>query len=157
MKGNKKVIEALNNVLTSELTGVNQYFVHFRMQENWGYRRLAKVSREESVGEMKHADQLIERILYLEGVPNVQRLSKVAIGETVNEQLEADLKLEVSAVKLLEASVQLALDVGDTGSRELFEHILVDEEEHLDFLETQLGMVKELGEALYLSQQMHES
>ncbi|MFP6664994.1 MAG: bacterioferritin [Deltaproteobacteria bacterium] len=155
MKGNKKIIEALNDVLTGELTGVNQYFVHFRMQENWGYDRLAKVSREESIGEMKHADQLIERILYLEGIPNMQRLSKIAVGETIKEQLGADLKLEVNAVKLLQKSVELALTVGDTGSRELLEHILVDEEEHLDFLETQLGLIKELGEPLYLSQQLH--
>lgn len=156
MKGSKKIIDALNEVLTGELTGVNQYFIHFRMQKNWGYERLAKASREESIGEMKHADDLIERILFLEGIPNMQRLFKVAVGETVKEQLQSDLKLEIEAVKRLQKSIKLALDAGDTGSRELLEHILVDEEEHVDYLETQLGLIKELGEAVYLAEQMHD-
>ena len=156
MKGNKDVIKALNAVLTSELTAVNQYFVHYRMQQNWGYERLAAHSREESIGEMKHADDLIERILYLEGIPNVQRLNKVAVGETVKEQLESDLALEVDAIARLQSAVKITLKVPDTGSRELFEHILVSEEEHLDFLETQLSLLNELGEAIYLSQQMHK-
>jgi bacterioferritin len=156
MKGNKKVIEALNDVLTSELTAVNQYFVHYRMQQNWGYERLAAHSREESIGEMKHADALIERILYLDGIPNVQRLNKVGVGETVKEQLESDLALEVDAIARLQTAVKTAFETADTGSRELFEHILVSEEEHLDFLETQLSLIGELGEAIYLSQQIHK-
>ncbi|MDG1959308.1 MAG: bacterioferritin [Candidatus Binatia bacterium] len=156
MKGNKKVIEALNDVLTSELTAVNQYFVHYRMQQNWGYERLAAHSREESIGEMKHADNLIERILYLDGIPNLQRLNKVGVGETVKEQLESDLALEVDAIARLQNSVKTAFEAADTGSRELFEHILVSEEEHLDFLETQLSLIGELGESIYLAQQMHK-
>ncbi|MDE0803368.1 MAG: bacterioferritin [Acidimicrobiales bacterium] len=156
MKGNKKVIEALNDVLTSELTAVNQYFVHYRMQQNWGYERLAAHSREESIGEMKHADALIERILYLDGIPNVQRLNKVGVGETVKEQLESDLALEVDAIARLQTAVKTAFETADTGSRELFEHILVSEEEHLDFLETQLSLIGELGEAIYLSHQIHK-
>lgn len=156
MKGNKKVIEALNDVLTSELTAVNQYFVHYRMQQNWGYERLAAHSREESIGEMKHADGLIERILYLDGIPNLQRLNKVRVGESVKEQLESDLALEVDAIARLQGSVKIAFEAADTGSRELFEHILVSEEEHLDFLETQLSLIGELGEALYLAQQIHK-
>ena len=156
MKGNKKVIEALNDVLTSELTAVNQYFVHYRMQQNWGYERLAAHSREESIGEMKHADNLIERILYLDGIPNLQRLNKVGVGETVKEQLESDLALEVDAIARLQNPVKTAFEAADTGSRELFEHILVSEEEHLDFLETQLSLIGELGESIYLAQQMHK-
>ena len=156
MKGNKKVIDALNDVLTAELTAVNQYFVHYRMQQNWGYERLAAHSRKESIDEMKHADDLIERILYLDGVPNVQRLNKVGVGETVKEQLQSDLSLEVTAVKRLQKAVKTAFDAADTGSRELFEHILVSEEEHLDFLETQLSLIEELGETTYLAQHIHK-
>ncbi len=156
MKGTKKIIDALNDVLTGELTGVNQYFIHYRMQKNWGFDRLAKVSRDESIGEMKHADQLIERILFLEGIPNMQRLSKVGVGETVREQMELDLKLEIDAIKRLQKTIKIAFDASDTGTRELFEHILVDEEEHLDYLETQIGLMDQLGESAYLAEQMHD-
>ncbi len=154
MKGNKKVIDALNDILTSELTGINQYFVHYRMCQNWGYERLAKKSLEESVGEMKHADQVIERILFLDGIPNMQRLSKVCIGETVPEQLKLDLKLEMDAVKRLNAAVKLAREVGDNGSRELLEQILTSEEEHIDWLEAQLELIRQVGDKMYLSQQI---
>jgi len=156
MKGNEKIIDALNDVLTSEMTGINQYFVHYRMCENWGYQRLAEHSRKESIGEMKHADQVIQRILFLEGVPNMQRLSKVGVGETVLEQLKLDLKLEMNAVKLLNDSVEIARELGDNGTRDLFEEILVSEEEHVDWLEAQLGLIAQVGEKMYLAQQIHE-
>jgi bacterioferritin len=156
MKGSKKVIATLNDVLTAELTAVNQYFVHYRMQQNWGFERLAAHSRKESIDEMKHADSLIERILFLEGIPNLQRLNKVGVGETVKEQFESDLALEIAAIARLQEAVKTAFEATDTGSRELFEHILVSEEEHLDFLETQLSLIEELGESTYLAQQMHE-
>jgi bacterioferritin len=156
MKGNAKLIEMLNDVLTGELTGVNQYFVHAKMCENWGYKRLAEMNRKESIGEMKHADQLIERILYLEGVPNMQRLNKVKVGETVPEQLTLDHGLEVQAVKLLNKAIALAVEVDDNGSRELLEELLVSEEEHIDWLEAQLGLIKQVGVQNYLAQQIHD-
>ncbi len=156
MKGNKKVLEFLNDVLTGELTSVNQYFIHAKMCENWGYRGLAKRVKKESIEEMKHADDLIERILYLEGVPNLQRLHKVNVGETVPEQLKLDRQLEVDAVARLNKGIALCTEAGDGGSRELIEHILVSEEEHLDWLETQLHLVATIGEAHYLAQQVHE-
>lgn len=156
MKGDKKLIDALNEILTGELTGVNQYFIHAKMCDNWGYDRLAAVNRKESIGEMKHADELIERILYLEGVPNMQRLGKVRVGESVAEQLKLDLALEVDAVKLLNKSIELAVSVHDNGSRELLEKLLVDEEEHIDWLESQLGLIKQVGLENYLSEQIHK-
>ena len=156
MKGNKKVIELLNDVLTGELTSVNQYFLHAKMCRHWGYLRLAAVNHKESIGEMKHADELIERILYLEGLPNLQRLYKVRVGETVPEQLRADRDTEVEAVARLNKGIALCVDVGDNGSRELLERILTSEEEHLDWLETQLGLVATLGEVDYLAQQLRE-
>ncbi len=156
MKGNDKVLELLNDVLTSELTAVNQYFVHAKMCRNWGYLRLADIIRKESIDEMKHADRLIERILYLEGLPNMQRLYKVSIGETVPEQLRADRDTEVAAVARLNGGIALCVEVGDNGSRELLEDILTSEEEHLDWLETQLGLVAGLGEAHYLAQQLRD-
>jgi bacterioferritin len=156
MKGNKKMIEALNDILTGELTGVNQYFVHYKMCANWGYERLAKKSKEESFGEMKHADELIERVLFLDGVPNLQRLWKVNVGETVPEQLKLDLELEMDAVKRLNEAIKLAGEVGDNGSRDLLEDMLEDEEEHVDWLESQLHQLEQLGEKLYLSQQIHD-
>ena len=156
MKGNKKVIEFLNDVLTGELTSVNQYFLHAKMCRHWGYLRLAAVNHKESIGEMKHADELIERILYLEGLPNLQRLYKVRVGETVPEQLRADRDTEVEAVARLNKGIALCVDVGDNGSRELLERILTSEEEHLDWLETQLGLVATLGEVDYLAQQLRE-
>jgi bacterioferritin len=156
MKGDKKLIEALNDVLTGELTGVNQYFVHSKMCSNWGYDRLAEVNRKESIEEMKHADELIERILFLEGVPNMQRLNKVRVGETVAEQLKLDLALELEAVKLLNKTIELATAVHDHGSRELLEDILVSEEEHVDWLEAQHELIKQVGIENYLSQQIRE-
>ncbi len=156
MKGNKKVIELLNDVLTGELTSVNQYFVHAKMCRNWGYLGLAARVKKESIDEMKHADDLIERILYLEGVPNVQRLYKVNVGETVPEQLKLDRQLEMDAVARLNKGIALCLEVGDNGTRELLVDILVSEEEHLDWLETQLSLVASIGEAHYLAQQVHQ-
>ena len=155
MKGNKKVLELLNEVLTGELTSVNQYFLHAKMCRNWGYLRLAERIHKESIDEMKHADELIERILYLEGIPNVQRLFKVSVGETVAEQLTLDRATEVEAVGRLNKGIALCVDVGDNGSRELLEKILVSEEEHLDWLETQLSLIESIGETQYLAQQLH--
>jgi bacterioferritin len=156
MKGNAKVIETLNEILTGELTAINQYFIHAKMCDNWGYQRLAKKIRDESIGEMKHADEVIERILFLEGVPNMQRLEKVRVGETVHEQLKLDLKLEEVAVPRLNKAIEQAVDVGDNTTRELLEEILVSEEEHVDWLEAQLSLIKQVGEQNYLSQQIKE-
>ncbi|HVN83494.1 MAG TPA: bacterioferritin [Candidatus Binatia bacterium] len=156
MKGNPKLIEMLNEILTGELTGINQYFVHAKMCANWGYKRLAERVRKESVDEMKHADELIERILYLEGVPNVQRLSKVRVGETVPEQFKLDHALEVEAVARLNKAIELAVDVHDNGTRELLEDILESEESHVDWLEAQFDLIKQVGVQNYLAQQIHE-
>jgi bacterioferritin len=155
MRGNQEIIELLNEVLTAELTAVNQYFLHAKMMDNWGYRRLAHHTRDESIDEMRHADQLTERILYLEGVPNLQRLSPLRIGETVPEQLRADLDLEYAAVERLNRGIALARDAGDNGSRDLLERILVSEEEHIDWLETQLDTITQIGTEHYLAQQLH--
>lgn len=155
MKGHQDIIESLNEVLTSELTGINQYFIHHRMCANWGYGRLSDHSRAESIGEMKHADEVIERILYLEGIPNMQRLSKVAVGESVPEQLRLDLALELEAVERLNRAVVLCREHGDNGTCELLERILVSEEEHVDWLETQLELIDQVGEANYLAQQIY--
>lgn len=154
MKGDKKVIEALNDILTAELTGVNQYFVHHKMCENWGFRRLSQQIRAESMSEMRHADSLIERILFLDGVPNVQRLSKVRIGETVPEQVRLDLELELDAVRRLNQAIAVAREAGDNGSRELFQQILADEEKHVDWLEAQLTLLEQVGTKTYLGQQI---
>lgn len=154
MKGNDKVIQTLNDVLTAELTSINQYFIHAKMCQNWGYTKLAKKIRDESIDEMKHADKLIERILFLEGVPNVQRLNKINVGETVREQFELDLKLELDAISRFNAGVALARDVGDNASRELLERMLISEEEHTDWLETQLSLISQLGEPMYCAQQL---
>jgi bacterioferritin len=156
MKGDKKLIDALNEVLTGELTGINQYFIHAKMCDNWGYDRLAEVDRKESIGEMKHADELIERILFLEGLPNMQRLGKVRVGESVAEQLKLDLGLELEAVKLLNKTIELAVQVHDNGSRELLEKILVDEEKHVNWLEAQLELIKHVGLENYLSEQIRK-
>ncbi|MCC6849975.1 MAG: bacterioferritin [Deltaproteobacteria bacterium] len=156
MKGHKRVIEFLNDVLTSELTSINQYFIHAKMCRNWGYRALGAHIRKESIDEMKHADDVIERILYLEGIPNLQRLYKVNVGETVPELLKLDRQLEVEAVARLNKGIALCAELGDNGTRELAEHILVSEEEHLDWLETQLHLVATIGEAHYLAQQVRE-
>jgi bacterioferritin len=156
MKGDAKVVEMLNRVLTAELTGINQYFIHSRMCRNWGLQRLAKHNYEESIGEMKHADEVIERILYLEGVPNMQRYNKIRVGETVPEQLELDRGLEVEAVALLNEAVEVAVAARDNGSRDLFEKILRSEEEHLDWLESQIDLVRKIGEQNYLAQQIRD-
>ena len=155
MQGSKKVIQALNDVLAGELVGINQYFLHSKMCKNWGFHRLAEENYKESIGEMKHASDLTERILFLEGVPNLQRLSKVNVGESVPEQLTLDRATEVEAVARLNKGIALCVDVGDNGSRELLEKILVSEEAHLDWLETQLNLVESIGESQYLAQQLH--
>jgi bacterioferritin len=156
VKGNKKIIDALNEILTGELTGINQYFVHYKMCENWGYKRLAKKNYDESISEMKHADELIERILFLEGVPNMQRLFKVAVGETPAEQLRLDLALELDAQKRFNQAIALAVDVGDNGTREMLDEMLESEEEHIDWLEAQLTLIEQVGEKMYLAQQIRE-
>jgi bacterioferritin len=156
MKGNKKIIEALNEILTGELTAINQYFIHAKMCANWGLRKLAEHSRKESIGEMKHADEVIERILFLEGVPNMQRLGKVRVGESVPEQLDLDLKLEMEAIPRLNKAIELAVETGDNGTRELLEGILTSEEEHVDWLEAQLDLIKTVGVENYLAQQIHD-
>jgi len=156
MKGHDQVINALNDVLTSELTAINQYFIHARMCENWGYLRLWKKVREESIGEMKHADTLIERILYLEGIPNVQRLGKVNVGQTVPEQFRLDLEVEKGAIKALNSAIELCRGLGDNGSRNLLEGILTGEETHANWIEAQLTLIDQAGEAQYLAQQIRE-
>ncbi|MEO8602810.1 MAG: bacterioferritin [bacterium] len=156
MKGNAKLIETLNAILTGELTAINQYFIHAKMCANWGFHRLAKKGRDESISEMKHADELIERILFLEGVPNMQRLDKVLIGETPHEQLKLDLKLEEAAIPRLNKAIAQAVDVGDNTTRELLEDILKSEEDHVDWLEAQLGLIRQVGEQNYLSQQIKD-
>jgi bacterioferritin len=155
VQGHAEIIELPNEVLTAELTAINQYFVHAKMQDNWGYARLAQATRDESIDEMKHAEKVMERILYLDGVPNLQRLSPLRVGETVPEQLRLDLALEGEAIPRLNRAVAAATAAGDNGSRELFEAILVDEEEHADWLEAQLTLIEQVGEANYLAQQIH--
>lgn len=156
MKGDPKVIEYLNAALKLELTTVNQYFLHARMFKNWGLNRIAKIEYEESIDEMKHADKLVERILFLEGLPNLQDLDKLLIGETVKECLEADLQAERKAHPLYVEAVKYCHDHEDFVSRVLFEEILESEEEHIDHLETQLELIEKVGEQNYLQSQMHE-
>ena len=156
MKGDPKVIDILNEILTGELTTVNQYFLHARMCKNWGYDRLAEKIRKESIDEMKHADELIERVLFLEGLPNVQRLGKVNIGQSVPEILRNDLAAEMVAVPLLNRSVETCRQLGDNASEHLLKKILVSEEEHVDWLEAQLELIRRVGEAHYMAQQIKE-
>jgi len=156
MKGNAKLIEALNDILTAELTAINQYFIHGRMCENWRYERLAHHDRDEAIDEMKHAQSLIDRILFFEGVPNMQRLNKVKVGETVPEQLKLDHALELEAVARLNKAIALAVELHENGTRELLESILVSEEEHIDWLEAQFDLLKQVGEQNYLAQQIHK-
>jgi bacterioferritin len=154
VKGHDQVIQLLNDVLTAELTAINQYWIHARMCENWGYARLWEKVRAESLGEMKHADRLVERILYLEGVPNLQKLGKVNVGQTVKEQFRLDLDVEKSAIKALNAGIETSRSLGDNGTRELLESILEGEEEHANWLEAQLTLIDQVGEANYLAQQI---
>jgi len=156
MKGDRKVVEILNDVLTAELTAINQYFVHSEMCENWGYERLQNVIRKHSIGEMKHAEELIERILFLEGIPNMQRLGKISIGENVPEILKLDLALEMDALPRLNEGIEACRTAGDNNSRQLLEEVLHDEEEHVDWLESQLGLVEQVGAENYLAQQIRE-
>ncbi len=155
MKGNPEIIAILNELLTNELSAINQYFIHAKMCANWGYLRLAEKVRAESIDEMKHADLVISRILFLQGVPNLQRLNKLRIGETVKEQLESDLALEHAAIGQLNGWASRTRELGDHGSEDLVQKILVAEEEHADWLETQLELIAQLGEPGYLAQQLH--
>lgn len=157
MKGDTKVIEALNRALTIELTAINQYFVQAKMCKNWGFHKLAKKHYEESIGEMKHADQLIDRILFLEGVPNIARYDVIKVGASVKEQLENDLKLESAGSKFYNEAIELANKAKDGGSREILEHILVQSEEHVDWLETQLSVIRDVGIENYLTEQIGEA
>jgi bacterioferritin len=154
VKGDPKVIDLLNEVLTGELTTINQYFLHSRMCKNWGYERLAHKIYLESIDEMKHADRLIERVLFLDGLPNLQKLNKLSIGTTVPEILKNDLAAEMIAVPLLNRCVQTCRDLGDNGSETLFKEILVSEEEHVDWLEAQLELIRQVGDVQYLAQQI---
>ncbi len=150
MQGDKEIIALLNEQLTSELTAINQYFLHAKLQENWGYTKLAAITRAESIDEMRHAEELTDRILFLEGLPNYQKLNTLHIGQTVREQLQADLDLELGVVKRLRPGIALMRERGDITSATLFERILADEEHHIDYLETELGLLESLGEQLYL-------
>jgi len=152
MKGDAKVIEALNKALTIELTAINQYFVQAKMLKNWGYASLAKKMHEESIGEMKHADQIVERILFLEGIPNIARYDVIRVGSDVKEQLSNDLKLESGGVKAYNDAIALCAKAGDNGTREMLEGILVSSEEHVDWLETQLSLIKSVGLQNYLAE-----
>jgi bacterioferritin len=154
MKGDPQVIEALNRALTVELTAINQYFCQAKMCANWGYARLARKHYEESLGEMKHAEQLIERILFLEGTPEIARYDVIRVGSDVKEQFENDLKLEMSGVKHYNATIELCARLKDNGTRELIEPILVESEEHVDWLETQLHLIEAVGVQNYLTEQM---
>jgi bacterioferritin len=153
MQGKPEIIVLLNDVLTAELTAINQYFIHAKMLKNWGLNKLGAHVREESIDEMRHAEELIDRILFLEGVPNLQRLGKVTVGETPKEQFELDLQMEYAAVERFNRGVELCRANGDNGSRELLERMLLSEERHVDWLETQLGLIARLGEVAYLAEQ----
>lgn len=154
MRGDADVIKLLNEILVGELTAINQYFLHARMTKNWGYERLAKVIWEESIEEMKHAQDLTDRVLFLDGVPNLQKLNPLNIGETVPEQLKADLAVEQEAIPRIKKGIALCYDKGDHGTRELLEHILKDEENHVDWIEAQLQMIQDVGVQNYLAQQI---
>jgi len=156
MRGNDAVIEALNDVLTAELTAINQYYVHYKMCENWGYQKLASKKKSESFEEMKHADMVIERILFLEGVPNMQRLSPVQVGENPIEQHKLDLQLETDAATRLNGSIALARESADNVTREMLEDILKNEEVSVDWLEAQLYIVEQIGSENYLAEQIHD-
>jgi len=156
MKGSAKVIAALNEALHEELTAINQYFLHAEMCENWHYNRLGELIKKQSIGEMKHAEVLIERILFLDGTPNLTKPMTLTIGKNVKEQIESDLKLEVDAVAMYNRFVELSRQENDNASREIFEVLLKDEEEHVDFLEAQVHQIKEIGYERYLRQQIKD-
>jgi bacterioferritin len=154
VKGDSKIIDALNRALTIELTAINQYFVQAKLCANWGFHKLAKKHHEESIGEMRHADKLIERIIFLEGIPEIARYDVIRVGTDVKQQFENDLKMETNGVKTYNEAIQLAIEKKDAGSREIMEHILTDSEEHVDWLEAQLGLIKQVGLSSYLAEQM---
>jgi bacterioferritin len=156
MQGNPKVIAALNDALKEELTAINQYFLHAEMCENWHYSKLGDYIKKQSIDEMKHAEVLIERILFLDATPNMTELMKLTVGRNVKEQIESDLKLEVEAVAMYNRAIQIARDEGDNASRELFDRLLKDEEDHVDWLEAQMHQIHELGYERYLTQQIRE-
>ncbi len=157
MQGNPRVVDLLNQVLRKELTGINQYFLHSRMCKSWGYAALAKAIYDEAIDEMKHADRVIERILFLEGLPNMSDLDRILVGRTVREQIDNDLALEMAALVVLRPGIALCLESGDHASRELLEHIVEDEERHVDWLEAQKHKIEEVGYQAYLAQQIYES
>jgi bacterioferritin len=157
VKGDPKVIAVLNQVLKAELTAINQYFLHAEMCENWGYERMAEHTRKESIEEMHHAEILMEHILYLDGTPNMSDYFKINIGQTMQVQLKNDLQLEYDAVKRLNAGIETCVKASDSGSRELLEKILTDEEHHIDWLEGQLHAIDEMGIENYLAQQLHKA
>ena len=156
MRGDPAVIEALNSILTAELTAINQYFIHAKMCRNWGFLRLANHNRDESIDEMKHADAVIERILFLDGVPNMQRLGSVRVGEAVAEQFKLDLELELEAVKRYNGAIVLCTEKNDAGTREMLEDLLKDEESSVDWHESQLGLIQTVGIERYLAEQLKE-
>ena len=156
MQGDPQVIQHLQAQLKNELTATNQYFLHYRILKHWGFDRLAKKEYEESIGEMKHADQIIERILFLEGIPNISAYDKISVGTGVKEQLENDRDLEIAALTVLHPGIKTCGEAGDDGSRELLEHIVVDEEKHIDWIESQLHQINEVGIQNYLAQQINK-
>ncbi|RYG65135.1 bacterioferritin [bacterium] len=156
MRGNPQVIDLLNQILTGELTAINQYFLHARLCRHWGFKRIGEHIYKESIDEMKHADMLIERILYLDGLPNLQKLDPLRIGQTVPEMLEKDLDVERVAIPRLNAGIQACRDAGDNGTEDLLKRILVSEEEHFEWLESQLEIIKTVGAPAYLAQQIYE-
>ena len=156
MKGSQKVIDMLNEALKEELTAISQYFLHSEMCENWHYHKLGSFIKKQSIDEMKHAEELIERILFLDGIPNMTELMHLTVGKNVRAQLESDLQLEIAAVAMYNRAAELARAESDNASRELFERLLKDEEEHVDWLEAQMHQIEEMGYERYLSQQISE-
>jgi bacterioferritin len=157
MKGDPRILDMLNDILTGELTAINQYFLHAKMCLNWGYEYLGKKIYAESIDEMKHADRLVERILFLDGLPNLQKLGKLTIGQNVVEVLRNDLAYETQTIPRFNKGIQLARDVGDNGTEDLLTHILVESEHHVDWLESQIELVTQVGESNYLAQQIRKS
>jgi bacterioferritin len=156
MRGDAEIITLLNEQLTSELTAINQYFLHAKMQQNWGFTKLAAHTRDESIEEMKHAERITDRILFLEGLPNYQRLFSLRIGQTVEEQLRSDLAVELEVVDRLKPGIIMCREKGDHTTANLLEEILADEEKHIDYIETNLDLIPRLGEQLYLAQLVHQ-